>query len=145
MDTNIGSRAAESPSPPPPRGGAAPREPSPPRVRQANRTQVLLRALDLEGMLPEDHRARVVWAYVEGLDLTPLYQEIQAGGGGGRGWRAGAGQRRGRLVPPPANAGGLPGRGRGAGPGAPGGSGRGPGGGEPAPAGGPRARPPAAR
>jgi transposase len=86
MDTNIGSRAAESPSPQPalfevppaPPPGAAAREPSPPRVRQANRTQVLLRALDLEGMLPEDHRARVVWAYVEGLDLTPLYQEIQA-------------------------------------------------------------------
>ncbi len=86
MDTNIGSRAAESPSPqavlfevpPAPPPGAAAREPSPPRVRQANRTQVLLRALDLEGMLPEDHRARVVWAYVEGLDLTPLYQAIQA-------------------------------------------------------------------
>jgi len=34
--------------------------------------------VDLEGLLPEDHRARIVWAYVEGLDLTPLYQPIQA-------------------------------------------------------------------
>jgi transposase len=37
-----------------------------------------LRPLDLEGLLPEDHRARIVWAYVEGLDLTPVYQPIQA-------------------------------------------------------------------
>jgi transposase len=37
-----------------------------------------LRPIDLEGVLPEDHRARIVWAYVEGLDLTPLYQGIQA-------------------------------------------------------------------
>jgi transposase len=37
-----------------------------------------LRPVDLEGLLPEDHRARVVWAYVEGLDLIPLYQGIQA-------------------------------------------------------------------
>jgi transposase len=39
---------------------------------------VRLRPVDLEGLLPEDHRARIVWAYVEGLDLTPLYQSIQA-------------------------------------------------------------------
>ena len=60
----------------------APPEPAPtagaPRLREANRTQVCLRPVDLEGLLPEDHRARIVWAYVEGLDLTPLYQEIAA-------------------------------------------------------------------
>jgi transposase len=59
-----------------------PPEPAPtpgvPRLREANRTQVCLRPVDLEGLLPEDHRARIVWAYVEGLDLTPLYQEIAA-------------------------------------------------------------------
>lgn len=37
-----------------------------------------MRPVDLEGLLPEDHRARIVWAYVEGLDLTPLYAPIQA-------------------------------------------------------------------
>jgi transposase len=58
-------------SPPPPATAA-------PRLREANRTQVCLRPVDLEGLLPEDHRARLVWAYVEGLDLTPLYQAIQA-------------------------------------------------------------------
>lgn len=54
------------------------RAPGVPRLREANRTQVCLRPVDLEGLLPEDHRARLVWAYVEGLDLTPLYQAIQA-------------------------------------------------------------------
>ena len=49
-----------------------------PRLREANRTQVCLRPIDLESLLPEDHRARIVWAYVEGLDLTPLYERIQA-------------------------------------------------------------------
>jgi len=34
--------------------------------------------VDLESLLPEDHRARIVWAYVEGRDLTPRYQPIQA-------------------------------------------------------------------
>lgn len=57
--------------------GPAP-APAAPRLREANRTQVCLRPVDLEGLLPEDHRARLVWAYVEGLDLTPLYQPIQA-------------------------------------------------------------------
>lgn len=52
--------------------------PAAPRLREADRTQVCLRPVDLEGLLPEDHRARIVWAYVEGLDLTPLYQEIAA-------------------------------------------------------------------
>jgi transposase len=52
--------------------------PGAPRLREADRTQVCLRPVDLEGLLPEDHRARIVWAYVEGLDLTPLYQQIQA-------------------------------------------------------------------
>jgi transposase len=52
--------------------------PPAPRLREANRTQVCLRPVDLESLLPEDHRARIVWAYVEGLDLTPLYERIQA-------------------------------------------------------------------
>ena len=61
---------------------APPARPAPappaPRLREANRTQVCLRPVDLESLLPEDHRARIVWAYVEGLDLTPLYERIQA-------------------------------------------------------------------
>src|SRR5207249_1818128 len=49
-----------------------------PRVQRPNRTQLEWRAVDLDGLLPADHRARVVWEFVEGLDLTPLYTPIQA-------------------------------------------------------------------
>src|SRR5262249_46995429 len=56
-----------------------------PRVQRPNRQQVELRAMDLEAQLPEEHRARVVWEFVEGLDLTPLYEAIKAvEGHGGR-------------------------------------------------------------
>jgi transposase len=64
------ARPANSPERLPPLGS--------PRLREADRTQVCLRPVDLESLLPEEHRARSVWAYVEGLDLTPLYQEIAA-------------------------------------------------------------------
>ena len=49
-----------------------------PRVQRPNRTQLQLRPIDLEALLPPDHRARVVWDFVEGLDLSPLYQTIKA-------------------------------------------------------------------
>jgi len=32
----------------------------------------------LDSLLAEDHQARVVWEYVEGLDLTCLYDSIRA-------------------------------------------------------------------
>jgi len=44
-----------------------------------------LRATDLDGLLPPEHRARIVWDFVEGLDLGPLYDAIRAvEGGAGR-------------------------------------------------------------
>lgn len=49
-----------------------------PRVQRPNRAQLELRSVDLEGLLPPDHRARVVWEFVEGLDLGPLYAAIKA-------------------------------------------------------------------
>ena len=49
-----------------------------PRVQRPNRNQVELRSVDLEGLLPADHRARLVWAFVEGLDMGPLYAQIRA-------------------------------------------------------------------
>jgi transposase len=39
---------------------------------------VELRPVDLEGLLPADHRARVVWAFVEGMNLSRLYAQIKA-------------------------------------------------------------------
>jgi transposase len=49
-----------------------------PRLQRPNREQVELRPVDLEGLLPADHRARIVWEFVEGLDLAPLYAGIKA-------------------------------------------------------------------
>ena len=56
-----------------------------PRLRRANRQQIVYRALPLDALLAEDHTARTVWAYVEGLDLETLYQAIgSVHGGSGR-------------------------------------------------------------
>jgi transposase len=55
------------------------------RVLMPNRAQVELRACDLESLLPEGHRARLVWAWVEQMDLSGLYAGIRAvEGGSGR-------------------------------------------------------------
>jgi len=55
------------------------------RVLMPNRLQVELRASDLESLLPEGHRARIVWAYVERADLSGIYAGIKAvEGGSGR-------------------------------------------------------------
>jgi transposase len=52
------------------------------RVLVPNRGQMELRASDLDSLLPEGHRARLVWGYVERLDLSELYAEIKAVEGG---------------------------------------------------------------
>jgi transposase len=49
-----------------------------PRLQRPNRAQLELRSVDLDGLLPADHRARLVWAFTEGLDLAPLYAAIRA-------------------------------------------------------------------
>jgi transposase len=49
-----------------------------PRLRQPKRDQIELRTVDLEGLLPADHLARIIWRYVEGLDLDALYEPIKA-------------------------------------------------------------------
>jgi transposase len=52
----------------------------PPRLLQPNRKQIELRASDLESLLGEDHRARLVWGYVERQDLSRLTEAIKARG-----------------------------------------------------------------
>jgi transposase len=49
-----------------------------PRLRQAERRQVELRAVSLDELLPAAHPARLVWGFVEGQDLSPLYAAIRA-------------------------------------------------------------------
>lgn len=51
-----------------------------PRVLQPNRAQVELRASDLESLLGEGHRARLVWGYVERQNLSTLFDAIKARG-----------------------------------------------------------------
>jgi len=48
------------------------------RFIRADRVQTRFELVDLEGMLPIDHRARVVMSFVEGLDLSALYEAIKA-------------------------------------------------------------------
>jgi transposase len=55
------------------------------RVLYPNRSQIELHPSDLESLLPEGHRARIVWGYVIGQDLSELYAGIKAvEGGAGR-------------------------------------------------------------
>lgn len=49
-----------------------------PRLREPVRDQVELRAVDLEALLPADHPARVIWAYVQRLDLSALEESVRA-------------------------------------------------------------------
>lgn len=49
-----------------------------PRVLRPDRAQLELRPTDLESLLPEDHRARSVWEFVSGLDLSPWYDAIRS-------------------------------------------------------------------
>jgi transposase len=48
------------------------------RFIRADRAQARWDVVDLEGLLPSDHRARLVLSFVESLNLSPLYEAIQA-------------------------------------------------------------------
>ncbi|MBL8529816.1 MAG: IS5/IS1182 family transposase, partial [Burkholderiales bacterium] len=49
-----------------------------PRVLLPNRGQMEFHARDLESLLPEGHRARIVWGYVERQNLEGLYAGVKA-------------------------------------------------------------------
>lgn len=48
------------------------------RFIRADRAQTRWDFIDLEELLPRDHRARIVMSFVEGLDLSALYDAIKA-------------------------------------------------------------------
>ena len=49
-----------------------------PRLRCANRRQVVFRAAALDDLLPDDHPARLIWQYVDGLDFGPIHEQIRS-------------------------------------------------------------------
>lgn len=51
---------------------------APVRYETANRDQIELQPCDLEALLPPGHAARLVWRFVEGLDLSGFYATIRA-------------------------------------------------------------------
>src|SRR5271169_6346543 len=55
-----------------------------PLIRFVNRQQMSWRAVDVDRLIGEDHRARAIWDLVGSLDLTRFYEEIasstEAGG-----------------------------------------------------------------
>jgi transposase len=57
----------------------------PPRISTPERLQQGFHSASLDEMIADDHRVRVVWRYVEGLDLSALYRQIESvEGGAGR-------------------------------------------------------------
>jgi len=73
LEPSEGPARGPSPEPSP---AAKPPRPKP-RVRRADREQ-LLPPMPLDGLLEDDHQARLVWQFVGGLDLSCLYDAIKA-------------------------------------------------------------------
>ena len=48
------------------------------RTNRPQRDQVEMQFLSLDQWLDKDHRVRILWQYVQSLDLSELYQEIKA-------------------------------------------------------------------
>ena len=49
-----------------------------PRILRPDRAQLRWDMVDLESQIPADHLVRVVWSFVEALDLAALYEGIRA-------------------------------------------------------------------
>jgi transposase len=49
-----------------------------PRLREPQRDQIELRAMDIDSLLGEDHAVRLIWDYVEQVDLRELEDAIKA-------------------------------------------------------------------
>jgi len=54
------------------------REPGKVRLKRADRFQVQFRTVDLDSSLAAEHPARIIWDFVQQLDLDPWYADIRA-------------------------------------------------------------------
>lgn len=61
-----------------PQKPAVPTRPEDARLVRPVRNQVELTPRDLDSVLPEDHIARAIWAFLERLDLSAFYAEIKS-------------------------------------------------------------------
>jgi transposase len=61
-----------------PQADAAPFER--PRLREPKRDQIELRAVDVDGLIGDDHLARMIWAFLLRFDLSELENRIKARG-----------------------------------------------------------------
>jgi transposase len=59
-------------------GARAPKAAGGVRLREPDRAQIALRVVDIDSLLGQEHPARVIWAYVEKLDLRELEAAIKA-------------------------------------------------------------------
>ncbi len=75
-----GSRLFDVPREPGPAAPepAGPRWCGPRRLRRAIRDQIEMQVCALDDLLEDDHQARIVWAWVQQLDLSELVERIQA-------------------------------------------------------------------
>jgi transposase len=48
------------------------------RLKPINREQMVLRPMDVERLVSEDHEVRAIWEFVGRLDLSPYYEEVDA-------------------------------------------------------------------
>ena len=51
-----------------------------PRLRRADREQILLEPCEFDRLVADDHEVRTIWAVAEQMDLSAFYGEIQARG-----------------------------------------------------------------
>jgi transposase len=59
-------------------GASEPKPAGEVRLREPERDQIALRVVDIDSLIGQEHPARVIWAYVEKLDLSELEAAIKA-------------------------------------------------------------------
>lgn len=62
----------------PPAEPAAEEPPGPPKLKPVDRQQLVMRVIDVEAMLPADHRARAIWELTGRLDLSGFAQGLRS-------------------------------------------------------------------